>query len=64
MDLRPDQWRNVTIWCPPQEFYCLQKKGKKRNKGSHFFSVFLIGFLPPPPGAFCTPKYFFASTEC
>ena len=58
------QWRNVTIWCPPAHFlppptnFLLSpKKKEKKKKDRHFFSVFLIGFLPP--GAFCTPKYFF-----
>ena len=63
---RWDQWRNVTIWCPPahflpppQIFYCLQKtkKKKKKKKVATFFSVFLIGFLPP--WSFLYPKYFF-----
>ena len=56
------QWRNVTIWCPPahflpppQFFYCLQKKKKKV---ATFFSVFLIGFLPP--WSFLYPQIYFS----
>ena len=41
--------------------FLLSPKKKKKKKVATFFSVFPIGFLPP--GAFCTPKYFFASTE-
>ena len=45
------QWRNVTIWCPPAHFLPPPTKilvfKKKKKKGRHFFSVFLIGFLPP-----------------
>ena len=62
-----EQWRNVTIWCPPahflpppQIFYCLQKKEKKKKKEkvATFFSVFLIGFLPP--WSFLYPQIFFS----
>ena len=60
------QWRNVTIWCPPahflpppQIFCCLQNKQKKtKKKGRQFFSVFLIGFLPP--WSFLYPQIFFS----
>ena len=61
--LHAEQWRNATIWCPPahflpppQIFYCLQKK--KEKKGATFFSVFLIGFLPP--WSFLYPQIFFS----
>ena len=59
------QWRNVTFWCPlllfcrpPQIFYCLQKKKKKGRHFFSFFSVFLIGFLPP--WTFLYPQIFFS----
>ena len=67
--LKAQQWRNVTIWCLPADFFCRphkfftvsKKKTKNIKKGRHFFFGFSYRLLapPPPPGAFCTPKYFF-----
>ena len=62
----PTQWRNVTIWCPPAHFFCRphkfftvskKKKKKKKKKVATFFSLFLIGFLPPY--SFLYPQIFF-----
>ena len=62
LNLAHNQWRNVTICCPPahflpppQIFYCLQKKKKK--KGRHFFFGFSYRLLAPlelfvPPNIF------------
>ena len=47
----------LLTFCRPHKFFSHQKKKKKKKKVATFFSVFLIGFLPPGP--FCTPKYFF-----
>ena len=62
------QWRNVTIWCPPAHFlpppqiFLLspkkKKKKKKKKKVATFFSVFLVGFLPP--WSFLYPQIFFS----
>ena len=60
---RFQQWRNVTIWCPPahflpppQIFYYLQKKKKKKKRSPLFFG-FSYGLLAPlelfvPPNIF------------
>ena len=51
----------LLIFCRPHKFfYCLQKKKKKKKKKkvATFFSVFLIGFLPP--WSFLYPQIFFS----
>ena len=55
-----------TIWCPllifcrPHKFFTVSKKKKKKKKKkvATFFSVFLIGFLPP--WTFLYPQIFFS----
>ena len=48
----------LLIFAAPTNFLLSpKKKKKKKKKGRHFFSVFLIGFLPP--WSFLYPKYFF-----
>ena len=62
-----DQWRNVTIRCPPADFFAAPhkfltvSKKKEKKRSPLFFRFFLYAYCPP--GAFCTPNIFFASTK-
>ena len=61
------QWRNVTIWCPPADFFAAPHKfftvsKKKKKKGCHFFFCFSYRLLAPLK-LFVPPNIFFASTE-